>query len=233
MLVNTQSHDFFRPTTCQRFRIQTLLVVQRPAKHPIHRSTPSVYLITSLVPCPAYQLNMIASHLVSSSCCTDLIIAFNDAISELYLLLPHPQESSLTPLSPIKNELTLVYRTWRPDDNFDPGPRKRVHWNGWWGLLEWNGNSYGNVLEADTHEHLLESDLGLQSPAIPVELDSSSSSDPATPLSTIQELATTTTKENVEMNTPIIPEVERTTASVTDLEQGKWTPYHFLHFLTG
>ena len=184
----------------------------------IHASFSPKFLQAQELLCVSNDLSEVTRN---AMCLADLIIAFNDAVSELYLLLPHPEESSSIPSSPIENELILVYRTRRPDDDFDPGPRKRVRRNGRRGLLERSGNSYGNVLEADARERSLESDLGLQSPAVPVELDSSSSGDPATPLSTIQELATTTAEENVEMNTTIIPEAEGTTASVTDLEQGK------------
>ena len=151
-------------------------------------------------------------------CLTDLMVAFNDAVSQL-CLSPHPEESLTSSI--VDNELILVYRARKPDD-FNPGPRKRARRHGLPRLLERSRSSNGNLLEADVRERSLESDLKFQFPAPPVEIDSSSAGEPATPLSTIQELATTM-EENVEASTTIISELEKTAGSVNDFGQGDWT----------
>ena len=72
----------------------------------IHASFSPKFLQAQELLCVSNNLSEVTCNVM---CLADLIIAFNDAVSELYLLLPHPQESSLTLSSPIENELTLVY----------------------------------------------------------------------------------------------------------------------------
>src|SRR5258705_10669092 len=86
----------------------------------IHASFSLKFLQAQELLCVSNDLSEVMRN---AMCLADLIITFNDAVLELYLLLPHPQESSLTQSSPIENKLTLVYQTRRPDNDFDPGPR--------------------------------------------------------------------------------------------------------------